>query len=273
MTSCQYESEPQQLEIYLIDGKVNFNPIDNTLSDVNNLKKITIYAPATRCFLHLLEHQGEILSQRDLMYVGWEKYGMTVSPNTFYQNISNLRKALSELIGDNDIIMTIKRSGLVINSTITIEKTEQQILSVENDPSPHVLREETVFSRSLTPHLNKGSGILTNKMMLPLVTMITLIIILVAIFYACHSYVTEDEYAAKYKHVADAADGCEIFINRDAGNVLGDNPLINPKTLNCRGFSKVYVTQWDKQNRFSVFFCNPEHDMYCISEYYGVEHQ
>ncbi|EOZ7472395.1 transcriptional regulator [Enterobacter hormaechei] len=273
MTFYQYESESQPPVIYLIDGKVKFNPIANTLSDVNELKKITIYAPATRCFLHLIEHQGKICSQRDLMYVGWEKYGMTVSPNTFYQNISNLRKALAELIDNNEIITTIKRSGLVINSTITIEKTEQQILSVENDSSPQSLREEAIISRSLTSLLSKGGRILTNKMTLTLMTMTTLIIIFVAIFYARHNYVNEAEYVAKYKHVADAADGCKIYINRDAGNDLDDNTLINPKTLDCRGYSKVYVTQWYKQKRFSVFFCNTENDMHCISEYYGVEHQ
>lgn len=271
MTTYQYEPESMQPVIYRIDGKVIFNPVENTLSDINELKKITIYTPATRCFLHLIEHQGEISSQQDLMYVAWEKYGMTVSPNTFYQNISNLRKALSELIGNNDIITTIKRSGLVINSTITIEKTEQQLLPVETTSSPQVIREEGVLSEELTPHLSHGSGVLIKKMFLPLVTIITLVIIFVAIFYARHSYVTEAEYAAKYKKVAVATDGCEIFVNRDSGNDINDNSRVNPKTLDCRGFSRVYVTQWDQQKRFSIFFCNPEDDMYCISEYYGVD--
>jgi DNA-binding winged helix-turn-helix (wHTH) protein len=67
------------------------------LRDLNNHDNVIILnSPASRCLLLLIERIGSIVTQQEFLDIVWTKCGMQVSTNTFYQNISILRKGLKK---------------------------------------------------------------------------------------------------------------------------------------------------------------------------------
>ncbi|VTM23766.1 Uncharacterised protein [Raoultella terrigena] len=54
------------------------------------------------------------MTQQEFMYNVWEKLGLVVSANTYYQNICLLRKGMKEIGFTRDPITTIPRIGLTL---------------------------------------------------------------------------------------------------------------------------------------------------------------
>ena len=121
---------------YLIGDSVEFWPEDNFLYSRVNGERITLFIAASRCFQLLLSQQGELVSQRDLFDAGWQKNGLEVSNNTFYQNILTLRKGLKLAGYEQTVIKTVPRQGLTVPSAVPVAKIMQDsgATSAENIP-------------------------------------------------------------------------------------------------------------------------------------------
>lgn len=130
---------------YIINGVIEFHPATSTLRDLNNPEHVVVLnSPAGRCLLLLIKRIGTIVTQQEFMEIVWEKSGMLVSPNTFYQNISILRKGLKKIGLLEDPVVTIPRIGLTLTSGTKIKKltTEKEVeVSHEN---AHVIDESTL---------------------------------------------------------------------------------------------------------------------------------
>lgn len=122
---------------YIINGEVEFNPATSSLKPLNDPDNIIeLNSPAARCFLLLISKQGEIIGQQEFMAEVWEKNGIYVTPNTYYQNISILRKGLKKAGLEDDIIVTVPRMGLTLISEIPIVSKpacSTAMLAREND--------------------------------------------------------------------------------------------------------------------------------------------
>ncbi|KAB8310074.1 hypothetical protein EH228_11245 [Erwinia endophytica] len=120
---------------YIIDNIVCFCPLNNTLENLSgNGESIIINSPASRCFLLLLQQQNKVISQQEFLDEVWQKKGIHVSANTYYQNISILRKGLKKIGLGNNVIITVPRIGLTLAKTIKItvlppESTQQNIIA------------------------------------------------------------------------------------------------------------------------------------------------
>lgn len=106
---------------YIINNIVRFSPLKNTLENLSDGELIIINSPASRCFLILLQQQGEVISQQSFLDEVWQKRGIHVSANTYYQNISILRKGLKKIGLGDDIIVTLPRIGLTLATNLKVE--------------------------------------------------------------------------------------------------------------------------------------------------------
>lgn len=118
--------------LYHIDNKVEFDPQKCLLRSVNADTTFTLLAASSECFLILLMNHGRLVNKSKLFYQGWEKYGLHVSDNTFYQNILVLRKGLKACGIDYEVIRTLPRKGLIIPDTIHVSQITMP--SAENSP-------------------------------------------------------------------------------------------------------------------------------------------
>ena len=100
---------------YIINNEVIFD------TNVNKLKplgehgdSVALNAPTARCLQLLLESNGKVISREEFLDTVWKTRGVVVSQNTFYQNISLLRKSLLKAGLSQDIIVTVRQRGFVL---------------------------------------------------------------------------------------------------------------------------------------------------------------
>lgn len=106
---------------YIINDFLQFSPLSNRLTKLNEKNVyVTLNSPASRCLLMLIKQQGNIITQQEFMDEVWQKKGMVVGKNTYYQNISILRKTFKNIGMDEDIVITIPRIGLTLAQGVDI---------------------------------------------------------------------------------------------------------------------------------------------------------
>ncbi len=107
---------------YLIAGVMLF---DDELYEVSGagdaVQSVMLGAAASRCFSTLLEAQGSIVTKKELLHAGWERYGQQVSTNSVNQSIAQIRRCLST-VGHCDYVVTVPRIGYKVSDALSIEK-------------------------------------------------------------------------------------------------------------------------------------------------------
>lgn len=132
---------------YLIAGSLLFDDELYEISEPNlTTRPVLLGAAASRCFSTLLIAQGAIVTKRELLYEGWERYGQQVSQNSVNQSITQIRRCLTSL-GHPDVVVTVPRIGYKISDASTIEKLK------EGPFDPDVSRADT--SHSVPPFVKE----------------------------------------------------------------------------------------------------------------------
>jgi len=112
--------------LFLINKEIIF---DVNSCELRTLKpdgtKVTLNAPTARCLQLLIEHGGKVVSRDDFLERVWMARGIVVSQNTFYQNISLLRKSLKKAGLTDEIIVTVRRNGFILAPGTHLEIVEE----------------------------------------------------------------------------------------------------------------------------------------------------
>lgn len=288
---------------YIINGFIEFHPAASTLRNLNDSENVIVLnSPAGRCLLLLITRNGTIVTQQEFMDIVWEKNGMLVSPNTFYQNISILRKGLKKVGLSEDLVVTIPRVGLTLASGTDITKRSSEKLVTISHENAHFMDEnfpeqEQHYQESLPrlPDADKVERLATiaetpladepAKTLPParaaqrkphhlslwamgLASMILLILIV-------NLNNTRDSthlYFSQYLFLANAG-GCHIYIADK--NVTPDDriktlSLVERLKTSCSNYPWVYITHYFMLPRISIIRCNKQmsEPNTCISEYY-----
>ncbi|MEA4423750.1 winged helix-turn-helix domain-containing protein [Klebsiella pneumoniae] len=113
---------------YIINDEVIFNMDVNELQPVagKDHEAITLNTPSARCLQLLLESNGNIISRDEFLSAVWKERGVVVSQNTFYQNISLLRKSLLRAGLTQDVVATVRQRGFVIATGTVIRQVTLQ---------------------------------------------------------------------------------------------------------------------------------------------------
>jgi DNA-binding winged helix-turn-helix (wHTH) protein len=267
---------------------------------------VVLNSPASRCLLLLIERSGTIVTQQEFMYNVWEKLGLVVSANTYYQNICLLRKGMKEIGFASDPITTIPRIGL----TLALDTQIQSIESTD-PPPPASVDEQTTDETALTvsyDELDKAvfshAGILHEAIesvadipasapdipepqCLPkrdasklskLFFLITVLIfsILLADIKVILSHFQEQSYFENYQLTVNT-DGCHLFLNKDIHNADERMKALTYGAQfksDCQKFPWVYISRYAMLPRASVIRCNKPMSSpnYCISNYFIEDH-
>lgn len=111
----------------MINGEVIFDINSNELySRTDRREIVSLNAPTARCLKLLLESKGKIISRDEFLSEVWNARGIVVSQNTFYQNISLLRKSLEKAGLAKDIIITVRHRGFALASDTDITECPDQ---------------------------------------------------------------------------------------------------------------------------------------------------
>ncbi|MES0265133.1 winged helix-turn-helix domain-containing protein [Citrobacter sedlakii] len=103
---------------YTINNLVDFHPGDRSLTNKITEKSVTLQTPACFILLYLIENEGAVIPQNQLVEVGWGEKNTITSMNTLYQTVLTLRNALAEVGLSRDLIKTIARRGIMISANV-----------------------------------------------------------------------------------------------------------------------------------------------------------
>lgn len=106
--------------VFLINGTVLFEPELRRLCPLSGYpeRAVLLHGPVSECLLQLLEHNGEVLTQRYLFSSVWERQGAIVTTNALYQTIASIRKALKMAGLADNVVQTVPKVGFKLVAQI-----------------------------------------------------------------------------------------------------------------------------------------------------------
>ena len=122
---------------YLIDGITLFDDelYELSVPDDPASAVVLLGAAASRCLSALLEAQGTIVTKKELLYQGWERYGQQVSGNSVNQSVAQIRRCLASLGQSPDSLVTVPRIGYKLADCLAIRKLGDERVESERPAS------------------------------------------------------------------------------------------------------------------------------------------
>ncbi|MHC9512918.1 winged helix-turn-helix domain-containing protein [Enterobacter mori] len=248
---------------YIINGLVEFHPAASTLRDLNNPERVVVLnSPAGRCLLLLIERIGSIVTQQECMDIVWQRRGMLVSPNTYYQNISILRKGLKKVGFETDPIVTIPRIGLTLASDTQIVVKETQPLTPESVEEVHAVADAC--------EVTAGTTFAKRRFWLPGV--LVALLALAGLSVISHSLLHDSYFVDGYRFTTMMGE-CRLYFARDIETQRDRDKALSyaaPFKEQCVNYPWVYVSGYTLLPRASVIRCDRRmtEPNRCMSDYF-----
>lgn len=130
--------------LFIINDEVIFDANSYELKSLINLGDVILLnAPTSRCLQLLIEKKDVVVSRENFLEQVWLARGIVVSQNTFYQNISLLRKSLKKIGLTEDIIITVRRKGFILAPHTRIQPVDDQQITLQGNSSPDLAIESS----------------------------------------------------------------------------------------------------------------------------------
>lgn len=130
-----------------IEGFITFDTEDASLVNLLTGDCVELSQTSTRLLAELLNHRGDILSRNEIFQSVFDKYGARASNSNLNQYISTLRRNLSDLGVEKEIIVTVPRIGFKIAEDAIINNDREYRTPFLEEKAP----ETTVISQPHPP--------------------------------------------------------------------------------------------------------------------------
>lgn len=250
--------------IYNIDGVILFNPKENTLKNIENEKEAALYITCSRCLFILLSNGDGIVSQSDILEFSWPENHRTISYNTFYQCVLNLRKAFHQIDYHKKIIITFPKKGLSIANNVIVSKVE----SCNADEIEKNFNADE--KNNDEPSINTGSLEARGNFKLYII-MLMLISFSSIMAISAYGYLNNGFFST-YTEIPISKNQCHIYVNEDNTNIIKSEAFIKHEKEICSDNRHIYLTLYENTKRVSAISCKNKVDYFstnsCVSYYY-----
>lgn len=264
-------------EIYLINDKVIFDTRLNILIDKeNSTLKITLNRPISRCLVLLIERKGEIISQEDFFEFVWRAHGAKITANTYYQNISILRRTLAQMGLGDEIIKTVSRKGLMLSQSSEIVRVTSSRIPARlpvpepNEPasSEHEVKKDSVEdARHPTLSSQRTSALKQHHLYYIFAAIVVMIFITTGLIKNFNTKSTD--FFSHYKYVK-SIKSCQVYSNHTfSGN---EKLMLKERDIDCGSDKIIYLSYYYFSPEIHLLSCKnkkEEKEFYsCMSYYY-----
>jgi len=129
-----------------IEGFITFDTEEACLVNLLTGDCIELSATSTRLLANLLQYRGDIVSRIEIFQTVFEKYGARASNSNLNQYISTLRRSLSDLGIEKDVIITVPRIGFKISDEIIVTTdSDYQSSFILPAISPQLTRNRSIW--------------------------------------------------------------------------------------------------------------------------------
>ncbi|WP_434637353.1 winged helix-turn-helix domain-containing protein [Klebsiella sp. I138] len=280
--------------IYVIENTLRFNSEAHTLHSIKSNEHITLAIPASLCFDLLIQNQGRIVTQAELLQNAWGERGMNVTPNTLHQNISLLRKSLNRLNVNGTLIQTIPKRGFMIADDANI-RIDSPDTNTENGPkngvdsvTPQInivvaeersnyhqdsqqLHADPPVEQGKDDDIPKGIiGAVKKRKTGWIIAGITTLLIFLLHVYISQSAATDSPFAS-YALIT-TVNNCKIFRNDDLRFDEYYIEFLKEHNITCSNGKNIYITNHYPSSRTSLIACRypikSNKKSFCTSSYY-----
>ncbi|AMO51281.1 Transcriptional regulatory protein [Enterobacter sp. FY-07] len=256
--------------MYLINNLVEFNPDSKSLTNRLTGRTLHLQLPASLCFLYLITHPGEVISQNDLMKVGWGDRNDVTTPNAFYQAILTLRNALEVAGLPRDVVKTISRRGLTLSNTVSVEVLNTpQTVAIHTVPQPVVQISEPVPVISAKKNYSRW-------LIASVVILVLLSIINGWMLYNAHLPMPFKDYLT-LNTTPSSGNDCRIFYAANERTTEYYTNLLNKNTELCANNDYLFLTGYSQADRIVAFACDKDarvdRTAFCSSHYFWTREQ
>lgn len=258
-------------QLYLINQLVEFNPDSKSLVNRQTGRTIQLQLPASLCFLYLITHASDIVSQNTLMIVGWGERNNVTTTNTFYQAILTLRNALAEVGLPRDTVKTISRRGLRLNENAQVEVIPDPQSDVSQSP---VIEERAPAKVILTAPQQTTQISWWNILFSVSVVIATLVIWLV--WYQTRPVMPFSKFVSVSMQIP-SRQNCKIYYSPNEYDQHGYFNLMQLHPLLCENNKHVFLSGYLKAERMVAFVCDKDARIdahaFCTTHYYWMRGQ
>lgn len=254
--------------MYLINQLVEFNPDSKSLVNRQTGRAIQLQLPASLCFLYLITHASDIISQNTLLKVGWGDRNNVTTTNTFYQTILTLRNALEEVGLPRDTVKTISRRGLTLAENTQVEVITHSQIDV---PLPPIIEESAALE--ILPSLPRQTtqtswwGIFLSAGMV----IATLIIWLV--WYQTRPVMPFNKFVSVSMQIP-SRQNCKIYYSPNEHDQENYFNLMQLHPYLCENNKHVFLSGYRKAERVVAFVCDKDAradvNAFCTTYYYWM---
>ncbi|MBB1201527.1 CadC family transcriptional regulator [Enterobacteriaceae bacterium 89] len=246
-------------KLFLLGGLVVFSPDRNVLhakSDAS--KRLSLSNPASRCLLLLIQRQGQVIERDYFFQHVWFNNGAQVTNNTFYQNISLLRRAFKEFGLNEELIVTVPKVGIRLEPQL--EVLEEEVEDPPPEPAP-----SAPLDSALT---EKASGRWRTIYWLLAGAVCCL---------AASAIAWQSQFDLRLSHYVPFSDekGCHWYANQDVINFDGHKQFASTSKLDCQNYPWVYLSLYPNFPRISALTCREQYSRWrnneCVTHYYFKE--
>jgi DNA-binding winged helix-turn-helix (wHTH) protein len=281
---------------YILNGRVEFHPATGTLRSLDDsTSHIELNSPASRCLLLLIKRKGTVVGQQEMMNEVWHKSGSHVTPNTYYQNISILRRGFKSVGISEEVVITVPRVGVTLSASVTIDYREsttpalfQQEEELYTTQSPerkddlllqfvniNTSSEENFASRPQTeiePPVSNLSIPGNRNNVRNILYAAGVILIILAAWGATQFNDSVNIQDYEYTKIGDIGH-CKIYYDTISGSLVSKEEVIqwaNRFSQDCVKHPYLYISLYKILPRASVIRCDTEiiAENECISEYF-----
>lgn len=251
---------PLMSDIILINKKIIYNKNTATLFNTETKISTTLVTPANNCLAIILNNGNEITEQKELFSKVWEEYGLPINQNTYYQNISLIRKAFRQMDID-EAIVTIPRRGLTVSSFIQLEPYHENnfpdVSNGQQHPTQHLTVDEGV--RTELPGIKIKEHSLFREVFLAPVKVFNFLMPILIFFitlWIINVFFTNKSEMEHYT-MNGKINGCNVFYNekRTTQSWLSISRTIAKFGRSCHRSENVYFTAMQDIPRVSLIYC------------------
>lgn len=255
---------------FLINNAITYISDQHRLIPVGKRgNEVVLNVPASRCLQLLLLRPGTVISQQDFFKYAWQNQGQYVTTNTFYQNISLLRKGLATAGIKEDIVRTVPKEGLLFSGTVLILDTEQENQEEQSEKDIELLGEsgeKTTHNESKieSPTLKKPkNNILKIRRRLIYLNPLIFAAILTSIllFFVLRDNNQVRNFYESHRKISNV-NQCSIYVNKSELRLTDDGYIrfLKSKNIVCRPEQFIYITDGKRGHSKVVQRCDTTPD-------------
>lgn len=255
----------------IFDNVVLYNRCTAKLVNILNPDNTaTLTVPANECLAIIIKNAPEVTTQKQLFKDVWEVHGIPINTNTFYQNISILRKAFKQVSIDYDVIITIPRRGIEVAKNINMSAYSPPDSKEDNPPVCSLPRSIPAAKPGIQSISYSEKKTLPTKIKIILSFFILCFLLVFFIKYSYAYYIKITSPFYNYS-LTEAYNGCHIYSNDSAYKEYTHKIVTKIISEQCSNKENIYLSTFPDLPRISVIICNDnvyENNSLCRSAYY-----